>query len=100
WSWRWVSALDCEERTIWTADAHRAGRETAFADGAKTNRVSPLAKIALGFVRLDYSSGVVQQADNCPAQAREGAVLRIRDRVMDRVGSCIPDPAVSKLIAD
>ena len=23
WSWGWVAALDCEGRTIWTADAHR-----------------------------------------------------------------------------
>ena len=23
WSWGWVSALDCEGRTIWIADAHR-----------------------------------------------------------------------------
>ena len=23
WSWGWVSAVDCEERTIWIADAHR-----------------------------------------------------------------------------
>jgi len=25
WSLRWVSALDCEGRTIWIADAHRDG---------------------------------------------------------------------------
>jgi len=23
WSWRWVSAIDSEGRTIWIADAHR-----------------------------------------------------------------------------
>src|SRR5881398_659013 len=23
WSWGWVSAVDCEGRTIWIADAHR-----------------------------------------------------------------------------
>ena len=23
WSWGWVSAIDCEGRTIWIADAHR-----------------------------------------------------------------------------
>jgi hypothetical protein len=25
WSWGCVSAMDCEERTIWIADAHREG---------------------------------------------------------------------------
>jgi hypothetical protein len=23
WSWGWVSAVDCEGRTIWIVDAHR-----------------------------------------------------------------------------
>jgi hypothetical protein len=26
WSWGCVSALDCEGRTIWIADAHRDGK--------------------------------------------------------------------------
>jgi len=47
-----------------------------------------------------YSTGVVQYADNCPLRARLGAILRVRDRIADRVGSCIPDRTVSKQIAD
>jgi hypothetical protein len=26
WSWGWVSALDCNWRTIWIVDAHRDGK--------------------------------------------------------------------------
>ena len=26
WSWGWVSAVDCEGRRTWIADAHRAGK--------------------------------------------------------------------------
>jgi hypothetical protein len=51
-------------------------------------------------VRLDYSAEVVQHADLCPVRARERAILRVRDRVTDRVWPCIPDRAVSKPIVD
>src|SRR5215475_5343642 len=54
----------------------------------------------IGLVRLDYSAEVVQQADLCPARARERPVLRVRDRVTDRVWPCIPDRAVSKPVTD
>ena len=55
---------------------------------------------AVGLVRLDYGAEVVQHADLCPVRARERAVLRVRDRVTDRVWPCVPDRAVSKPIAD
>ena len=71
-----------------------------FADRAKRNSASPLAKIAVGLVRLDYSAEVVQHADLCPVRARERAVFRVRDRVTDRIWPCIPDRAGSKPIAD
>jgi hypothetical protein len=64
------------------------------------NGALPLAKIAIGSVRSDYSAKVVQHADLCPVRARERAVLRVRDRVTDRVWPCIPDRAVSKPIVD
>ena len=67
---------------------------------AKTNGASPLAKIAVGLVRLDYSAEVVQHAHLSSARARERAVLRVRDRVTNRVWPRIPDRAVSKPIAD
>ena len=38
------------------------------------------------FVHLDYSAGVVQHADNCSLRPGVGAILRVRDRVTDRVG--------------
>jgi hypothetical protein len=62
--------------------------------------MQPLAKIAVGLVRLDYSAEVVQHADLCLVRARERTVLRVRDRVTDRVWPCIPDRAISKPIAD
>src|SRR5262245_22297857 len=71
-----------------------------LADRAKTNRASPLAKIAVGFVSLDYSAEVIQHADLCRVRTRERSVLRVRDRVTDRVWPSIPDRAVSKPIAD
>jgi hypothetical protein len=67
---------------------------------APADSASPLAEIAIGFVRLDYSAEVVQHADVCRVRARERPVLRIRDGVTDRVWPCIPDRAVSKPIAD
>jgi hypothetical protein len=71
-----------------------------LADRTKTNRASPLAKIAVGFVRLDYSAEVVQHADLCRVRARDRPILRVRDGVTDRVWPCIPDRAMSKPIAD
>jgi len=77
------------------AHAHvRAVRE------CPSNGASPLAKIAVGLVRLDYSAEVVQHADLCLVRARERTVLRVRDRVTDRVWPCIPDRAISKPIAN
>src|SRR5262249_9689654 len=55
---------------------------------------------AVGLMRMDYSAEVVQQADLSPVRARERAVLRVRDRVTDRVWPCIPDRTVSKPVAD
>src|SRR5215211_4034294 len=52
------------------------------------------------FVHLDYSAGIVQHTDNCPLGSRVGAVLRVRYRVANRVGPCIPDRAVSKHVTD
>ena len=51
-------------------------------------------------VHLDYSAGVVQHADNCPLRPGVGAILRVRYRVTDCVGPCIPDRAVSKQLTD
>ena len=65
-----------------------------------SNGASPLAKIAVGLVRLDYSAEIVQHTDLCLVRARERTVLRVRDRVTDRVWPCIPDRAISKPIAD
>src|SRR5215510_5880088 len=53
-------------------------------------------KTAVGLVRLDYSTEVVQHTDLCPVRARERAVLRVSDRVTYRVWPCIPNRAVSK----
>jgi hypothetical protein len=51
-------------------------------------------------VHLDYRAGVVQHADNCPIRARTRAIFRVRDRVADRIGACIPDRAVPKTITN
>src|SRR5262245_18190470 len=67
---------------------------------SKRNGTSPLAKIAVGLVHLDYSAEVVEHTDLCPLRARERGVLRVRARLMDRVVPCIPDRTVSKPIAD
>src|SRR5262245_35400601 len=67
---------------------------------SKRNDTSPLAKIAVGLVHLDYSAEVVEHTDLCPLRARERAVLRVRDRLTDRVWPCIQDRTVSKPIAD
>jgi hypothetical protein len=42
-------------------------------------------EIAVGLVRLDYSAEIVQHANVCPVRAQERAVIRVRDRVTDRV---------------
>ena len=51
------------------------------------------SSVCLGHVAL-----FIKHADDRPVQAR--AVLRVRDRVADCVGSCIPDWAESQPIAD
>ena len=61
---------------------------------------SSVFEASSGLVCPDYGAEVVQHADPCPVRASERAVLRIRDRVTDRVWPCIPDRAVSKPIAD
>jgi len=71
-----------------------------FAVEVKTNVASPLLKIAVGLVRVDYNAEVVQHTDLRPVRAQERAVLRVRDRVADRVWPCIPDRAISKPSAD
>src|SRR5678815_2218706 len=51
------------------------------------------SSVCLGHVAL-----FIKHADDRPVRAR--AVLRVRDRVADCVGSCIPDWAESQPIAD
>jgi hypothetical protein len=75
----------------------------AHAKNRAANHKVPedVAAVGLGvpkvlFVHLDYSAGVVQHVDNCPLGPGVGAILRVRDRVTDRVRTCIPDRAVSK----
>ena len=63
-------------------------------------RYKASTKIAVGLVRLDCGTEVVQHADLCPVRARERAILRIRDGVTHRVWPGIPDWAVSKPLAD
>jgi hypothetical protein len=62
--------------------------------------ISLIPAIAPLLVHLHHSTGVVQYADNCPLRTRVGAILRVRDRIADRVGPCIPDWTVSKQLAD
>src|ERR1044071_9876016 len=57
-----------------------------------------LCEIADVLVCLDYVARFIKHADDHPVRAR--AVLRIRDRAADCVGSCKPDWAVSQSIAD
>ncbi|HWH90824.1 MAG TPA: hypothetical protein VNV64_03410, partial [Candidatus Binatia bacterium] len=47
-------------------------------------------------VHLDYSAGVVQHSDNCALRARIRAILRVCDRITDRIRPCVPDRPVSK----
>src|SRR5215468_3217266 len=89
--WSWGCVHQC---------ARAASKAPALQTGLRRTAFPPLAKTALVFVRLDYSAGVIKHADNCPVRAREGAVLHVGDRFADRVGSCIPDRAASKAIAD
>jgi hypothetical protein len=51
--------------------------------------------VCLGHVAL-----FIKHADDRTVRARARAVLRVRDRVSDCVGSCIPDRAESQPIAD
>ena len=46
WSWGYVSAVDCEGRTIWIADAHRDdGKRYVVRGGdSELNLASPLAR--------------------------------------------------------
>jgi hypothetical protein len=45
WSWGYVSAVDCEGRTIWIADAHRGDGTTALCRQNQKNREDPLAAV-------------------------------------------------------
>ena len=47
WSWGWVSAVDCEGRTIWIADAHRDGKRFLVHDDKKLTAF-------LGFGKGDF----------------------------------------------
>src|SRR5262249_36328489 len=90
WSWGWLSMVALVLRA----------KHLSAEERAKTNCILTSAEIAHRFVRLDYSAAFIQHADNCPVRARPGAAFRVRDRVADSIGSCIPDRAVSKPVAD
>ena len=45
WSYGYVSALDCEDRTIWIADAHRDGKRYVVRADEKLT----------AFVELEFS---------------------------------------------
>jgi hypothetical protein len=51
-------------------------------------------------VCLGHVAPFIKHADERPVRARARAVLRVRDRAADSVGSCIPDWTVSQPIAD
>ena len=51
-------------------------------------------------VCLGHVAPFIKHADDRPVRERARAVLRVRDRAADCVGSCIPDWAASQPIAD
>ena len=59
-----------------------------------------LLEIALLLVCLGHVALFIEHADDRPVRARVGAVLGVRDRVADCVGSCVPDRAALQPIAD
>ena len=59
-----------------------------------------LFEIVRVLMRCDDFARFIKHADDRPVRARARAVLRVRDRVADCVGSCIPDWAQSQPIAD
>jgi len=66
----------------------------------KSLATSGFPELAFVLVCLGHVAPFIKHADDRPVRARERAVLRVRDRVADCVGSCIPDRAVSQPIAD
>jgi len=61
---------------------------------------SRLFELALLLVSLGHVAPFIKHADDRPVRTRESPVLRVRDRVADCVGSCIPDWTESQPIAD
>ena len=98
---------DDSAKELAVAEKHESGdrpnnQRALMSDTMGTRYASAIAlKIAtsISAPRLERWSGF-QHADNCSARARPGAILRVRDGVANRVGSCIPDWGVPKPIAD
>src|SRR6476660_10593153 len=72
-----------------------------FPSAKAANKIAlPLFEIALALVRFEDVARFIKHADDRPVRARARAVIRVRDRVADCVGSCIPDWAESEPIAN
>jgi hypothetical protein len=71
WSWGWVSAIDCNRRTIWIADTHRDyGKRfvvhaeellTAFLELESAIRATLIAPHVLAFNDGNYKTRRVSQ---------------------------------------
>ena len=72
----------------------------SFARWNRFNGSSVTLGIALLLVCLGHIALFIKHADDHPVRARARAVLHVRDRVADCVGSCIPDWSVSQPMAD
>jgi hypothetical protein len=90
----------CAKRRLERDTRKLANKAAPRSNGCCLGQINPDAGVIADDHDRSRIARFIKHADDRPVRARARAVLRVRDGAADCVGSCIPDRAVLKPIAD